>query len=445
MRRPQPTQSETTFNINEMFFSTTDHRGVILDGNDVFVKISKYTRDELIGAPHNIIRHPDMPKVVFKALWDTVLAGKTICAYVKNLAKDGSYYWVFATVIPIGDDFLSIRMKPTTPLKGIVEGLYKELINVEKSSGVEASLNLLISTLNSLGFPDYESFVLAAISAELASRHELQSKEIKKIVNNAKTSSIINPKDLSTIKESLYKIFTLINKQSTHTSTITEKINQIGDVSRNIEFSALNTIIEAERLGDQGRALGAVAQHISTGASEAKKLNSNVSTLATKMLGNLVEFRTIQLSIALSTLQVEMLSCFTEQWNEESTSLCEEDFIKNSLMLITLIKESLNQAKVVIQSLGNDTQLISSRLEDTSQVLKILNFIQKTGSIESARLSNDSIFSHLFLAIKTLNKKSETLYGEFSALINDVIKKDVNDVINEYQTAYNTISAIKIK
>ncbi|MDD4976245.1 MAG: PAS domain-containing methyl-accepting chemotaxis protein [Bacteriovorax sp.] len=445
MRRPAPTQNETTFGLDEMFFSTTDHRGVILDGNEVFIRISKYSREELIGAPHNIIRHPDMPKIVFKALWDTILAGKTICAYVKNLAKDGSYYWVFATVIPIGNDFLSIRLKSTTHLKEIVEGLYKELLTVEKSSGVDASLKVLVSSLNSLGFPDYDSFSLAAISAELSSRHALQSKKLKTNSNIASATAIINPLYLSRIRESLFKIFTLINKLSTHTNAISDKITKIGDVSKNIEFSALNTIIEAERLGDQGRALGAVAQHISAGAAETKKLNSNVNLLATKMLGNLGEFRTIQLSIALSTLQVEMLSCFVEQWTADTTSISEEGFKKNYLMLTTLISESLNQAKPIILSLGEDTQLISSEIENTFQVLKILNFIQRSGSIESARLSDDSIFSHLFLAIKNLINESEALYAEFSAVINDVIKKDVTEVIKEYEIAAETIATITIQ
>ena len=103
MHRPkvEPKNIESVFLPDEMFFSTTDLKGIILSGNDVFIRVSKFSKEELIGKPHNIIRHPDMPRIVFKLLWDYIQSGKPIVAYVKNIAKDGSYYWVLATVVPI--------------------------------------------------------------------------------------------------------------------------------------------------------------------------------------------------------------------------------------------------------------------------------------------------------------------------------------------------------
>ena len=92
MRKPHcpPRDIARDFKVSEAFFSTTDTRGVIQAGNRVFSRISGYTEAELIGKPHNIIRHPDVPRAVFKLLWDTLEAGQPICAYVKNMAKDGS-------------------------------------------------------------------------------------------------------------------------------------------------------------------------------------------------------------------------------------------------------------------------------------------------------------------------------------------------------------------
>lgn len=415
MKRPLPSENEIIFGLNEMFFSTTDQRGIILDCNDVFRKISKYSLEELIGTPHNVIRHPDMPKLVFKVLWETILDGKPICAYVKNLAKDGSFYWVFATVIPVNDDFLSIRMKPTTHFLGIVEGLYKELLSVEKKSGVDASLEVLNRSLNSLGFPDYGSFVSAAISAELSSRYELQSKEM-------------NQPDLTSTRESLIKIFNIINKLNTHTKFISEQLITIGEISKNIEFSALNTIIEAERLGGNGRALAVVAEHVSIGAAESKKLNENIRSLSTKMLEL---FSSTQLSVALSTLQVEMQACFESQWSEDPLSMTEERFKKNTLMLNALVDESLNVSKAALHSLAKDAHCISSELDQASQILMTLEFIQKTGQIESARLSDGSVFYQLFLTIMDLIKQSKSLYFDFSETINNIIKRDVDEAFGE--------------
>lgn len=445
MNKATPIQHEISFGLDEMFFSTTDHKGVILDGNDVFVKISQYTRDEIIGAPHNIIRHPDMPKIVFKTLWNTILSGQSICAYVKNMAKDGSYYWVFATVIPFGENFLSIRMKPTTSLKGIVEGLYKELIDIEKNAGVDASLKALVEALNSLGFADYQAFGLAAIGAELTNRYELNSlnsndQQVLKLIKNK--NAIVNTSHLEETQRSLFKIFLIINKLSTYSSTIGEKISKIEVVSKNIEFSGVNTIIEAERLGNTGRALSVVAEHISNGAVAAKKLNMNVSELANEMLGGLGEFRSIQLSIALSTLQIEMLSCFAKEWSSGTSAMSEENFRENSEIILSLIKKSLEDAKPILKSLRTNTEKFSTELEHTSEVLKTLNFIQKTGSIESARLLNGSIFSQLFLEIANQIKVSKELYDEFAQLISEIIHREIVEANGEYEKAFRNSDSI---
>jgi aerotaxis receptor len=110
-----------------MFFSTTDQRGVITDANSVFVRLSRYPLKELLDAPHSIIRHPDMPGGAFEAMWQTLGVGDPFCAYVDNLAADGSRYTVFATVTPLGQDggFLSVRTRPRcTDLLDTVRGMY---------------------------------------------------------------------------------------------------------------------------------------------------------------------------------------------------------------------------------------------------------------------------------------------------------------------------------
>ena len=114
--KPQPRNVESPFALSELFFSRTDLRGVIHSGNRVFTRVSGYTAAELAGRPHNIIRHPEMPRAVFELLWENLKADRPICAYVKNMAKDGSYYWVFASVYPVPGGYLSIRLKPTSAI-----------------------------------------------------------------------------------------------------------------------------------------------------------------------------------------------------------------------------------------------------------------------------------------------------------------------------------------
>jgi aerotaxis receptor len=112
------TDIETPYPDGKLIVSTTDKAGVITHVNQSFIEMSGYTEEELIGTLHSILRHPDMPAVAFKDLWDTVNRGEKWQGFVKNLRKDGGYYWVKATVIPnirngqvVG--YTSVRRKPS--------------------------------------------------------------------------------------------------------------------------------------------------------------------------------------------------------------------------------------------------------------------------------------------------------------------------------------------
>jgi aerotaxis receptor len=118
---------------DDFLVSQTDAKGTILFANDDFCKAAGYNINELIGRPHNIVRHQDMPKVAFKDLWDTVKKGKVWTGYVKNKTKDGGFYWVFATVYPMRDPntneirYMSCRRKPSREEIEAAEKLYKTL------------------------------------------------------------------------------------------------------------------------------------------------------------------------------------------------------------------------------------------------------------------------------------------------------------------------------
>ena len=117
-RKVLVTEQEIPFPDGRLIVSRTDPNGYITHVNKSFVDMSGYQEEELIGSPHHILRHPDMPPAAFKDLWETVEAGKRWQGYVKNLRKDGAHYWVYATVIPnvrngkvVG--YTSVRRKPS--------------------------------------------------------------------------------------------------------------------------------------------------------------------------------------------------------------------------------------------------------------------------------------------------------------------------------------------
>ena len=165
-RKKEMAGSELTFRDDEFIVSKTDLKGKITYGNDLFIKISGYTEEELLGAPHNILRNPEMPSLIFKLLWETIKTGEEIFAYVVNKTKQGDYYWVFAHVTPSTDNdgriigFHSVRRKPSDKALSVIKPLYSELLRAEKVGGITASNQKLTALLQQKGLT-YEEFILA--------------------------------------------------------------------------------------------------------------------------------------------------------------------------------------------------------------------------------------------------------------------------------------------
>ena len=127
---------ETVLNKNAFLVSETDAKGIIRFANEDFCNIAGYSLSEMLGKPHNMVRHKDMPKAAFKSLWNTVQKGEIWTGYVKNRAKNGDFYWVYATVFPTVTSentkgFLSCRRKASRVEIEAHEKLYKELIAKE--------------------------------------------------------------------------------------------------------------------------------------------------------------------------------------------------------------------------------------------------------------------------------------------------------------------------
>jgi len=158
MHKPTPIDEEIKLDPKRYIVSETDATGKITYANDYFMEVSGYSQEELIGKPHSIVRHPDMPKVVFKLLWQTIQQGKNINAVVKNLAKDGRYYWIF-TEFEIRKDtdtgeIIGYHASRKTISKHVIEviaKLYAKLLEIEKSDGVDASEKYLIAFLKEKG------------------------------------------------------------------------------------------------------------------------------------------------------------------------------------------------------------------------------------------------------------------------------------------------------
>ena len=160
--RPHLTGVERFFEEDEIIVSKTDTKGRITYANRVFQRVAQYTEEELLGKAHSIVRHPDMPRCVFKFLWDTIEAGNEIFAYVVNRCKSGDHYWVFAHVTPTFDTsgrivaYHSNRRVPSREAINTVQPIYQQLLGIEQRYRTpreqwQASLPVLVSQLDQMG------------------------------------------------------------------------------------------------------------------------------------------------------------------------------------------------------------------------------------------------------------------------------------------------------
>jgi len=169
-----PTSNERVMTADEFIVSKTDAAGRLTYCNRIFIEYSGYKEFELLGQQHNVVRHPDMPRAVFNLLWSTLKSGNEFFGYVKNIAKDGSYYWVFANVTPSfsgsGNNvkdisgYFSVRRKPDAEKLRIIDALYNDMLSAEKAAGtsgaIAAGTKVLMDVVNKTG-KDYREFILS--------------------------------------------------------------------------------------------------------------------------------------------------------------------------------------------------------------------------------------------------------------------------------------------
>ncbi|MBI2521689.1 MAG: PAS domain-containing protein [Bdellovibrio sp.] len=402
MYKPSPVNSPIEFGLNELFFSTTSPKGIIRSGNDVFIKISQYSKDELIGTPHNIIRHPDMPKLVFKVLWDTIKAGKPIAAYVKNMAKDGRYYWVLACVFPIKNGYLSIRLKPTSAIFPLMDSVYKAVQTVEQAAGIEAALGKLMEILGSKNFDSYESFMTTALIEELKSRDAISqnikhSHQAQQFNFDLQSSAIKLCKTIEQIQRTCkilgshyISLFCKIDSFLALGCTLEQKSSFIIDLAQEISMLSLNASIESSHTGSLGATLSMVAGELRLRSDEAKKGVKSVNEMAKMMVD---EIKRIAFKIASSRLQVEMIDCFVSELLNKAMQQQIKDgdlaeIQENCTMLLRTLLTTSRESVAALRGFVARLAQLDIHLEKLESVVMALEVVRKTGIIESARIGN---------------------------------------------------------
>ena len=150
---------------DDFIVSKTDTKGRITYVNKIFMDLAEYDEEQLLGKPHKIVRHPDMPRAVFKLLWDRIQAKEEIFAYVINKTSQGNHYWVFANVTASLDTngriigYYSVRRKPKEHALELIKPVYAKMLQIEKAQGMEASMKYLTDLLFEQGV-SYDEFII---------------------------------------------------------------------------------------------------------------------------------------------------------------------------------------------------------------------------------------------------------------------------------------------
>lgn len=380
MNRPVPTALENSFDFTELFFSTTDLRGVIQSGNDVFVRVSKYRREQLIGAPHSVIRHPDMPRAVFKLLWDTIQAGQPIMAYVKNMAADGSYYWVQAFVFPLEGAYLSIRIKPSSPLLAAAQELYPAALEVEKEGGMEASVPFLLEKLKEAGFPTYTDFMVKSALAELVVIQDHLQKNRENLEDRIQRIADISDHAAGDLKSCARHI----GKFQEANQVFIEVMDKLNEAFMTLKYIALNMTVSSAKFGEKVASLGVVAKEFSRLSEE---IQAHLTGL-TQFMQDLQEVVT-QCAVRIAGLEVQMLMVVFFVKESVTKMKTSDDAFADMLAqrpsFSSLFKEYALELGAAMKRLEERLQDVAQEMVDVRKLITGLEVICQVGAVESSR------------------------------------------------------------
>lgn len=379
MRKNLPlTGRERSFDQSQRLISATDASGKILYCNDEFEAISGFTREELIGSPHNIVRHPDMPPSVYEHMWQCLKVGKCWMGIVKNRCKNGDHYWVEAYVTPINENgkligYESVRTKPSPERVGRASALYHSINEGKLSSPSADRLRSLLGQLLlpmalglvggaiaiALGANFWMASIpfLSAISAGLMVARRMQSRV------NAALGEVPDAFD----SELAAKVFTLDNG-------VIAKLRMV-------------LISEAARIRTVLTRIGDYAEQTSDGAADSQSLASKTKQALVEQRAEADMAATAMTEMTASINEVASNIQLTAEEAESAASLVARgsDIAHTTLKVIEALSVTVDQVKSAVESLATETDHINTAASLIQSIADQTNLLALNAAIEAAR------------------------------------------------------------
>ncbi|MFY0617119.1 MULTISPECIES: PAS domain-containing protein [unclassified Shimia] len=385
------TANEVRFPAEQILTSATDQRGVISFASQAFADVAGYSCEELTGAPHKMVRHSDMPKGVFYLLWDTLKAGKPMCAYVKNRTKSGGYYWVLASITQTESGYLSARIRPGSELFETTKTIYAELLK-EEAAGLtpEQSASRFADLLKDAGFPTVESYGMAAINVEF--------------------------KDRGIMVPELAPSFTLMDDLAVLIQEMQELVNSIEQGFARVRGEPVNLRILAGRLEGAGAALGTISQNYDAMAKEMHglvgRLHDAENGALTQMYLAVTQGRA---SLQMSQLLSEALASVVEVSGSQADgkALLNEHHTRLSQESRTRLNE--------IGSIGKSIPDICRSLRRRINGLDVVKLLCK---VESGRMRDvDSGLDGIIARLENFHDNTDRHLADLSAKASQIMQK----------------------
>jgi PAS domain S-box-containing protein len=364
-------QGEFALGPHEYLFSTTDRSGRITACNDLFARISGYSRSELIGASHNLVRNPDTPSGVFHLIWQGLLAGRPMAAYVKNQTKDGAPYWDFETIAPLKQGFVSVRMAPRAPLAEAAKGLYAAMSSFERERAArrqqprgqlaaEGAAHFERS-LAQVGFDSYDDFMQAAVTGEITARSRLLGSGFARPLASGSPGEILRV--AKSLDDELSALMRHLDDYATLTSELTAAATTVLETAQRLQVSVTSATVASAEVAAQAPVLRNVAAVMATPMSSAV---SALTTLAPQLGALLTDVAQLGSQVALARLHTEMIGVFA---TEVIDSLASFGSLSEVTPLCEAVADGVAAMEVASASINDRLNEMAARVRETSRLL----------------------------------------------------------------------------